>query len=70
MLSRFCLLRQKKNPPPVFNRQYQDGQNINHNQMKDTHPFYIVFQGWNVLLIKICNIQSSDLLFLVALYIY
>ena len=32
--------------------------------MKNTGPFYIVFQVLKVLLIKICKIQPSDLLFL------
>ena len=33
----------KKTHPPVLNRQYQDEQNTNQNQMKNTCPFYIVF---------------------------
>ena len=32
--------------PPFLNGQYQAGWNTNQNQMKNTHPFYIVFQGF------------------------
>ena len=42
-------------PPPVLNRQYQNRYNTNQNQMENTYLFYIV---------KICKIQSPDLLFL------
>ena len=33
--------------------------------MKNTCPFYIVFQVLNIHLIKLCKIESPDLLFLV-----
>ena len=52
--------------PPVLKGQYQDGQNTNQNQKKNTCRFYIVFQVLKVLLIKICKIQSLDLLFIVV----
>ena len=38
----------------------RDGQNTNQNQMKNTFPFYTVFQVLKVLLGKICNIQLPD----------
>ena len=31
--------------PPFLNGQYQAGWNTNQNQIKNTHPFYMVFQG-------------------------
>ena len=63
----FCLF--KHSLPPVFNGQYRDGWNANQNQMKNTCPFYIVFQVLQVLLIKICKyIQPPEHLLLVVLY--
>ena len=38
--------------------------------MKNTCPFYIVFQVLNVHLTEICNIDSPDLLFLVFISFY
>ena len=43
-LNRFCPLSKKNPTPSVFNRQYQDGQNTNQNQKKNTCHFYTVFQ--------------------------
>ena len=37
----------------------QDGQNTNQNQMKNTFPFYIVFQVLKVLLGKICTLFKN-----------
>ena len=37
----------------------QDGQNTNQNQMKNTSPFYIVFQVLKVLLGKICTFFTN-----------
>ena len=56
----------RKPHPPVLNRQYQDGQKTNQNQMKNTCPFYIVFQVLKVILIKISKIQPPDLLYLLV----
>ena len=65
-LKGFCLF--KHPPPPIFNGQYRDGWNANQNQMKNTCPFYIVFQVLQVLLIKICKyIQPPEHLLVVAL---
>ena len=55
-------------PPPtlhVLNEHYQDGKNTK-KSMKNTCPFYIVFQVLKVRLIKVCKIQPPDLLFLVV----
>ena len=39
--------QKKLTPKPLFhNGQYQAGWNTNQNQMKNIHPFYIVFQGF------------------------
>ena len=64
MLNRFCLL---SNPPPILNRQNQDGWNTNQNQMRNTRHFYIVFEVLKVLLTIICKTQPLDLSFLVVL---
>ena len=64
-INRFCLLSSRLS---ILNRQYQDGWNTNQKQMKNVHPFCIVFQVLKVLLIKICKIQTPDLLFLVVSY--
>ena len=32
--------------------------------MKNTYPFYIIFEIWKVLLIKVCKIEPPDLLFI------
>ena len=67
MLNRFCLLsKKKKKNSPVLKRQNQDGCNINQNQLKNTHLFHIVFEVLKVLLIKICQMQPLDILFLVV----
>ena len=47
----------------------QDGQNTNQNPMKNTFPFYIVFQVLKVLLGKICRMQFPDL-FIVFISFY
>ena len=47
----------------------QDGQNTNQNQMKNTFPFYTVFQVLEVLLGKICKLQLPDL-FIVFISFY
>ena len=64
-LNGFCPLSRTP-PPSVLNEHYQDGKNTNQNQMKNTCPFYIVFQVLKVCLIKVCKIQPPDLLFLVV----
>ena len=68
-LNGFCPL---SNPtphptPPVLNGQNEDGRNIIQNQMKNAHPLYIVFEVLKVHLIKICEMQPLNLLFLVML---
>ena len=55
----------KKNLRADNNRQYQNGQNTNQNQMRNTYLFYIVFQVFKV--IKNCKIQPPDLLFIFGL---
>ena len=57
-----------KKPPPVVNRQYQDKWNTNQNWMKNTPPFYIVFQVLKVLLCKTSH-QIFYLLFYISFYI-
>ena len=47
MLNKFCPLSKKKKrkkPPPVLNGQYQNGENTNQNQIKNTYLVHIVFQ--------------------------
>ena len=58
--------QKKKKNSPVLKRQNQDGCNINQNQLKNTHLFHIVFEVLKVLLIKICQMQPLDILFLVV----
>ena len=64
-LNGFCPLN--KPPPPRFYptiprwMQYQPKLNEN------THPFYILFEVWKVLIIIICKMQPLDPLFLVVL---
>ena len=43
-LYRFCPLSKKNPTPSVFNRQYQDEQNTNQNQKKNTCRLYTVFE--------------------------
>ena len=62
MRNGFCPLSQPH--PPVPNGQNQNGQNTNQNQMKNTHPLYIVFELLKVHLIITCEMQPLDLLFL------
>ena len=56
MLNGFCPLSNTTLPPhpipypSVLNGQYQDGQYTKQNQMKNTCPFYILFQVLKVLL--------------------
>ena len=68
-LNGFCPPVSLPNPPPptlhVLNEHYQDGKNTK-KSMKNTCPFYIVFQVLKVRLIKVCKIQAPDLLFLVV----
>ena len=59
-------VKQRSPQPSVLNRQNQDGQNTNKDQMKNSCPFYIVFQVLKVLLINISKIKPPDLLILVA----
>ena len=61
-----CPLSKDPPQPPVLNRQNQDGQNTNEDQMKNSCPFYIVFQVLKVLFINISKIKTLDLLILVA----
>ena len=63
-LSGFCPLSKTPPLPPI--RFKMDNQ----NQMKNTCPFYIVFQNLKVCLIKICKIQPPDLLFSVFISFY
>ena len=65
-LNGFCRLS-KPSQPHVLNGQYQDRWNTNQNQMKNTCPFYIVFQVLKVPLIKICKKQPLNLLFFLLL---
>ena len=51
--------------PQKNERKKSDGWNTNQNQMKNAHPFYIVFEVLKVLIIIICKMQPLDLLFLV-----
>ena len=44
------------------------GWNANQNQMKNMHPFYILFQVLKVPFVKKFKIQLPDLLFLVVLH--
>ena len=61
-LNGFCPLT--KTPHPlVLNGQYQDEWNINQNWMKNTLPFYIVFQVLKVLL---CRISHQIFYFFIA----
>ena len=53
----FLFVKQKTLQPPAFNGQYENGQNANQDQMKNTCFFYIVFQVLKVRLIKIWNIE-------------
>ena len=63
-LNGFCPLNKS---PPVLNRQNLDECSTNQNQMKNAHPFYIVFEVFKVLITIICKMQPLDLLFLVVL---
>ena len=63
-LNGFCQLNKS---PPVLNRQNLDGCNTNQNQMKNAHPFYIVFEVLKVLIAIVCKMQPLDLLFLAVL---
>ena len=70
-LDRFCPLSKKKkekNHPPLFLTDNIKMDRItNPNQMKNTCPFYILFQGLKVLLsYKNCKIQAPDILFFVV----
>ena len=67
MLHRFCLLSEKKTSPPLFLMDNIKMDKIPTKNMKNVHPFYIVFQVLKVL-IKICKMQPPDLLLLVVLY--
>ena len=71
MLNGFCLLSKNRIiPTPVINGQYQNGQNTNQNQIKNTCPFYILFQVLRLIPIKICKIQPLDILFLVVFIVF
>ena len=50
----------------VSNGQYQNGENTNQNQIKNSCLFFMSFQVLKVRLIKICKAEQSDLLFLVV----
>ena len=55
-------------PSPVLNGEYQYGYYTKQNQMKNTSPFYIIFQILKVLLIKTeRKIEPPDLLFIAVL---
>ena len=66
MLNGFCLLSNPPSTTLALNRECHDTYNTNQYQMKNTCPFYILFQVLKVLLIKICKIHLADLLFLVV----
>ena len=63
----FSVKQKSLHHPPVLNGQYQNGQNTNQNQMKNTCPFHIVFQVLKVRPTKVCKIEP-DLLFSCCFY--
>ena len=64
MLNGFCSLSEKSPISPALNGQYQDEWNTKQNRMKNTPPFYIVFQVLQVILINICRISHQIFYFL------
>ena len=54
----------KQTPTPVLYGQYQDEWNTNQNRIKNTPPFYIVFQVLKLPLINICKINHQVFYFL------
>ena len=69
VFNRFCPLSQNPSPtlPPALHGQYQDWYNTNQNRLKNTCPFYIVFQFFKVLLINLLRYRYYHFYFLLFL---